>query len=58
MGTLTGVSILIHAPDEIPNSIKSFTTVKFAEHTAFIIKPKITKTSADLYDVKPELLVL
>ena len=58
MGPSTGVSILIHAPDEIPNSIKSFTEIKLTEYTTFIITPKITKTSADLYDVKPELLVI
>ena len=57
MSGLTGVSIMLHAPDEIPSIMKSYTNVAIGSNAMIAIKPQVTKLSVELNSMKPEMLV-
>ena len=58
MSGLTGISIMLHAPDEIPSIMKIYTNVAILSNAMISIKPHVTKLSVELHSMKPEMLVL
>lgn len=52
-----GVSIMLHAPDEIPNAINKYKTIPFGDFAKVFIKPQVTKTSTALQEMRLEMFV-
>ena len=57
MKGLTGISIMLHAPDEIQSIMKLYSNVAIGSNVMISIRPQVTKLSDELHNMKPEMLV-
>ena len=57
MDSLTGVSVMLHAPDEIPSIMKTYTNIGLNTNAMISIKPQVTKLSVELHKMEPEMFV-
>ena len=57
MDGLNGLSIMLHAPDEIPSVMKSYTNIAIGSIATVLIRPQVTKLSDELHKMMPHMLV-